>query len=687
MEAKARGLGFPAAIFLSAFLLFQVQPIIGRYILPWFGGGPAVWTDCLLFFQVLLLAGYGYAHWLGSRRTVRRQVWVHIGLLVLSLAFLPIGPRADLWKPLASADPSGRILWLLVATISGPYLVLSATAPLLQRWYSLSRPGESPYRLYALGNLGSFLALLSYPFVVEPLLRLRTQAWIWSGLYVAFAAVCGWTAWRLDPAGAAVAAEEAEPAVKPAWWTILFWLGLSAAGSTLLVATTNQLTLGIAVIPFLWVAPLAIYLLTFILTFHSERWYDRTQMCCAAGVFAPAACVVAGLAVVVPVWVQLGIYLGALFTVCMVCHGELARSRPSPRFLTGYYLAIAAGGALGGAFVALVAPRVFVEFSEYPIGLAAACLLGVAGWLRTGALAQWRSGSFSVRAPMMALLLGGFTAVAAVAINSGQGAEASWRNFYGILRVTVRTDLIGSLRELSHGRIRHGFQYLREPERSWPTTYYGPQSGVGIALNAMAGSHRRVAVIGLGTGTLAAWGRSGDTFRFYEIDPDVVLVARTWFTYLKDSKARTEIVDGDARVEMERELTGGRSHDLDLIAVDAFSGDTIPMHLLTAECGELYRRRLAPGGLLLLHISNRSLNLIPVARGLAQRLGWRAALFDASARNGTGESGSTWVLLTSNSAFLEQPGVAGQVTPWPDPARAPITWTDDFTSLWHVLKF
>jgi hypothetical protein len=682
-------LRFRIAIFLSAFLLFQVQPMVGRLLLPWFGGGPAIWTDCMLFFQVLLLAGYAYAHWLGSRRSTRLGAGVHIGLLAASLVFLPIARHADIWKPLTSGDPSGRILLLLAATVGGPYFMLSATSPLLQRWYSLSRPGESPWRLYALSNLGSFLALLSYPFAVEPYLRLRTQAWIWSALYAGFAAVCGWTAWRLRPAAPATETEdrEAGSAPRPTFWNVLLWLGLSASGSTLLLATTNQISQGIAVIPFLWVAPLSLYLLTFILAFHHERWYRRLLFAVAAGVFAPAACAVAGLALIVPVWGQLGIHLSTLFILCMVCHGELALARPSPRYLTAFYLTIATGGVLGGVFVALAAPRLFVEFSEYPIGLAAACLLGFAGWLRTGALGQWTARNFAVRVPLMALLVGGITSLAATVAISNRPALLDLRNFYGILRVSERTDLNGPLRQLTHGRVRHGFQYLRDPERAWPTCYYGPHSGVAIALNALASPNRRVAVIGLGTGTLAAWGRPGDTFRFYEINPDVQAIASTWFSFLRDSKARTETVLGDARVQLERELASGHSQDFDAIAVDAFSGDAIPIHLLTAECGDLYRRRLAPGGLLLLHISNRSLDLEPVARGLARHLGWKAALFLSGQHDETGELSSKWVLITANSAFLEQPRIADRVAAWPDAKRSPITWTDDFASLWHVLRF
>ncbi len=404
-----------------------------------------------------------------------------------------------------------------------------------------------------------------------------------------------------------------------------------------------------------------------------------------SGLFAPVACAVVSAALALSLWWQLGVYLVALFVTCMVCHGELARSRPSPRHLTAFYLTIAAGGALGGVLVALIAPHVFTEFSEYPIGLAAACLLGFVGWLRTGALKQWTSRNLGVRVPLMALLLGGITSMVATAINGNQAAVASVRNFYGILRVSERTDNNGPLRQLTHGRIQHGFQYLRDPQRKWPTSYYGPNSGAGIALNALPG-HRRVAIIGLGTGTLAAWGRPGDTIRFYEINPSVETIAGTWFSFLKDSQARTEVVLSDARVQLERELARGEAQAFDMIAVDAFSSDVIPVHLLTAECGDIYRRHLAPGGLLLLHISNRSLNLERVARGLAEHLGWKAVLFFSGAKEETGESTSRWVLITANTGFFEQHRIADEIANWTD-RRQPITWTDDFASLWHVLKY
>jgi hypothetical protein len=342
----------------------------------------------------------------------------------------------------SASDPLIRILILLTLTVGGPYALLSSTAPLLQRWFTLGESKKSPWRLYALSNFGSFLALLSYPFAIEPFLRLRTQGWIWSAAYVLFAAACVFAAWRVraTPSPEALAGGEVNPAARPGVVTVLFWLGLSACGSIVLVATTNQISEDIAVSPFLWVAALAIYLLTFVLAFESSRFYRRTLFAIAAGIAAPVACMLQAASIGLSLRLQLALYLLAEFVICMLCNGELARSRPSPRYLTAFYLTIAAGGALGGAFVALLAPRVFTEFSEYPIGLAGACLAGFLGWLRTGALSQWTSRNLAVRLPLMALLIGGLTAIVATATGGKQGAVASVRNFYGILRVKERTD-------------------------------------------------------------------------------------------------------------------------------------------------------------------------------------------------------------------------------------------------------
>jgi hypothetical protein len=660
---------FAATIFLSAFLLFQVQPIVARQLLPWFGGAPAVWAACLLFFQAALLAGYGYAHWLGSRGG--RWNLLHAGVLAVSLAFLPLGIRGSA----GASDPVAQIVILLAAAIGVPYFALSATAPLLQRWF---RAHGSPWRFYALSNFGSFLALLTYPFLVEPFVRLSVQRRVWSGLFVVFAVLCGWISVTTRAEPELVVADA--PA-RPAIWTVLFWLGLPAAASSLLVATTNQISQEIAANPFLWVAPLSLYLLSFVLTFESRMWYRRTAFAVAAGLLAAITCGVLGAAVVVPLRAQFVIYVVTLFAVCMLCHGEMVASRPDSRHLTAFYLCVAAGGAIGGTFAALIAPRVFKEFSEYPIALAAACLLGLAGWLREGGLKLWISRNIAVRVSLMALLLGAFTAIAEISVVGAQPTVSSSRNFYGILRITEQTDGNGPLRKLTHGRTYHGFEYLDPAKRDWPTMYYGPHSGAALALNALAGDHRRIAVIGLGAGTLALWGGPGDTVRFYEINPAVAGIARDWFSFLRDSRARTEIVLGDGRLELDRD-----PGMFDAIAVDAFSSDSIPVHLLTAECADIYRRHLRPGGVLLLHITNRVLNLEPVARGLAAHLGWPAELMVSGENPETGETLAQWVVISSDANFLAQEAIASEATGWSAGGRIPLTWTDDFSSLWHVLK-
>ncbi len=667
-DSRGTAWRYPATIFLSAFLLFQVQPIIARKLLPEFGGTPAVWSTCLLFFQAVLLAGYAYAHGLPEKPGWR---WLHVALLLASIGFLPIAIRAS-----AGGNPTAQILLLLAASVGAPYFLLSATAPLIQRWFSTAQPGDSPWRLYALSNLGSFLALLSYPFLVEPFVRLGTQMRVWSALYVAFLLLCGYTA--IVARDSAPPRSEASSEPKPAFRTVLLWLGLSASASIILLATTNEISQEIAVNPFLWVAPLSLYLLTFVLTFESDRWYRRAFYAGFTGLFAAIACSVSAAANAVPVVPQLGVYLAALFFACMLCNGELVRARPTPRYLTAFYLTVAAGGALGGVFVALIAPRVFTEFSEYPIGFGAACALGLVCWIGSEGFQAWKG--FDVRIPLSALLLGLFTAGAYMLVTGGQGSLVSLRNFYGILRVSESTDQIGLRRTLTHGRIDHGFQYQQPDRRDWPTSYYGPHSGVALALNALP-SPKRIAVVGLGAGTIAAWGKPGDDIRFYEINPDVLKIANTWFSFLKDSPAHIDTVLGDGRIQLAAELAHGASNDFDAIAVDAFSSDSIPLHLLTTECADIYRQRLKSGGILLLHITNRTLDLEPVARGIAEHLAWQAAQITSPRNSDTGESAATWVVIGADiSHFTRAPE-------WTSLAARPLLWTDDFASLWHVLKF
>jgi SAM-dependent methyltransferase len=674
---------YAITILLSAFLLFQVQPIIAKMILPWFGGSATVWTLCVLFFQLLLVAGYLYSHGLVRSLRARSQSGLHIALLALGIASLPILPDAT-WKPAGEADPSLRILGLLAASVGLPYFLLATTSPLVQAWYARARAGAAPYRLYALANFGSMLALVSYPFVVEPWLPTRWQALGWSAAFVAFAAACGTLAWqaRALPAEVPSTADDA-PAERPGLASHALWAGLAAATSVLLLAFTSHLSQNVAPIPFLWVLPLALYLLSFILCFEGRGWYRRRYYLPLAAAGFVGVCVTlqrdyqnAPLTLLIP------LYGAALFVACMVCHGELARLKPHPRHLTGFYVAISVGGALGGAFVGLVAPRVFPDLYELPVGMVATAMLAVLVLERDRrslpAPGAWRAavGGAAVFAFGLA------TALALIYADLASGARVRSRNFYAALRVGDSGGGVEATRLLTHGTITHGKQYRDPARRDWRTTYYGETSGVGRAIAALrAAGPVRIGVIGLGTGTLAAYGRAGDTIRIYEINPQVVELALREFTYVADSQAEVEVVVGDARLSLEREP----AQRFDLLAVDAFSSDAIPVHLLTAEAFEVYFRHLKARGILAVHISNRYLDLKPVLKAAAARLGKTARVVEDEADGARGTYGTTWVLLAgSPEAFVQAPleGVAGPL----EAERSIRVWTDDYSDLYRILK-
>jgi len=697
---------FAATIFLSAFLLFQVQPLMGKWILPWFGGGPAVWTTCMLFFQTMLLAGYAYAHFLRTRLGDRNQVLVHAIATVGAILLLPIAPSLA-WRPEVSGDPTWRVLGVLAASVGLPYFVLSATSPLVQAWFSVARPGVSPYRLYALSNAGSLLALASYPFLVEPMLRLKAQATVWSAGFVAFAALCVYCAvraWRagrsappalLAPAPAALAADPPAAGVvggsidpRPSLATRALWLALPACGSVLLLAITNQMCADVGVLPFLWVLPLGLYLVSFILCFESDRVYWRP-------VFWPLL----ALAVVPILWLldanveaslfwQVLGYDAALFVCCMVCHGELARLKPSPRHLTSFYLTMSAGGALGGVFVAIVAPLVFRAYFELHLGLWACYALAIlALWRDKMPLRRWRPRYAALFAVVGLAVLGGVAAGLIHDVRRQVGsAVTTVRNFYGTLQVnSYLSDFDeGAYYSLRHGSILHGCQYLADPLRREPTTYYGWKSGIGLAMLARRGkAPMRVGVVGLGVGTLAAYGCEGDVFRFYEINPAVYKIATTQFTYLSDSAAQCEVAMGDARLSMERDPP----QQFDVLALDAFTGDAIPQHLLTVEAFEIYSRHLKPNGVLAAHISNRFLDLTPVVLALADHFGMAAAVLDIGDDDKEELSPSLWVLLTHDRELLEQESIRSAATAADDPSLTQRRlWTDDHSDLFSVLS-
>lgn len=685
---------FFATVFLSAFLLFQVQPLISKFILPWFGGSPAVWTTCMLFFQVALFGGYLYAHLLVSKLGAKAQAALHISLMIVAACLLPIAPDPS-WKPTDANDPVGRILLLLSVSVGLPYFVLSTTGPLLQGWFARALPGSSPYRLYALSNIGSLLALLSYPFLVEPRWATEQQASFWSAGFVAFAVLCvlcATIAMRAKPVDAegSVAVTNSAADIKPTASTVLLWIALAAVPSAMLLAVTNQVCTDIAVVPFLWVAPLALYLLTFILCFESDRWYRRrlfttglilTSIGTAALLWGSALNWRATSGFVL----QGSIYFGLLFCSCMVCHGELVTLKPTPRHLTLFYLCLSLGGAIGGLFVGLVAPNYFTTLLELPIAIVATCLSLLAVMLR-----ESRSVPADAPRPIVASgLLGVFALVLGIALwmqseHVSRNALASSRNFYGTLRVKQQTSERNpelNAYVLQHGQIRHGHQFQRADRRRWPTSFYGPDGGGGIAVSQhKAGQPKRVGVIGLGTGTLAVYAQPEDYYRLYEINPDVVTLAREHFTYLSECRAKNDVVIEDGRIALEHE----EPNRFDVLVLDAFSGDAIPTHLLTRDCAELYLKHLADDGILACHISNRHVDLRPVCAGIAQAfdLQTRAVLGPKDSEKGT--SLSVWVLMSRQSEALNalKLGKAQEVTM----GSEPILWTDAFSNLLSVLQ-
>ena len=739
---------FGLTILLSAFLLFQVQPLIAKLILPWFGGSAAVWTTCMLFFQLALLGGYAYAHWLIDHPG-RRQTFIHLGLMVLSLAALPILPSAT-WKPSPGADPLWRILGLLAATVGLPYFLLSSTSPLLQSWYSRSTGGAVPYRFFALSNIGSMVGLLSYPILVEPWLRNQEQAWMWSGGYVLFVVVCATVA--LTSRSTRVAAEQTpRPAAGPApsMSDRMLWMVLAACPSALLLAMTNHLTQNIAPIPFLWVLPLCLYLLSFILCFDSDRWYRRGVFGAAAGIALPWMAYEMIEEKIGGIGMAVTFFSAVIFILFMVCHGELSRRRPSPEHLTGFFLMVSLGGAIGGLLIGLAAPHLFNALYDLPLVVTlttilllsllwkgqdresapvsedqakdnrmtytlAGLLLAYVAYRLIGAalfkapklltstydtmfffgLAGMAAGYLVARSRaaldrrILAFVVGaGITLAVTTSLvrnewTTDSNARVLVRNFYGALKVyDSKADTKGTVRILKHGTIDHGEQFLDPRYRREATAYFTLKSGIGVAMLAVDKlGPKKVGVIGLGAGTLAAYGRSGDQMRFYDINPLVKDVANSQFYFLRDCPAANEVVLGDARLVLEQEP----AQQYDMLVVDAFSGDAIPVHLLTAEAWQLYWRHLKPDGVLAVHVSNRYLRLAPVVALGAAASGKQArmVLYDGMEEEG---AASDWVLVSGRAGLFEQPGVKESVeTIQPIVGLRP--WTDDYSNLYRILK-
>jgi len=844
-------------IFLSAFLLFGIQPMLSKAILPWFGGSSAVWTTCMLFFQVVLFAGYAYSHLLVVRVKASRQGLVHLVVLAVGVLWLAAGLFGDglapvlpgsTWKPSADVDPTWQVVLTLAVTIGWPYFVLSTTGPLLQAWYGRSHPGMVPYRLYALSNAGSLLALLGYPFVVEPRWDLVGQGFSWSVLFVVFAVMTAIVAWSsrqvaveelgaeksavdplpragsppvrtlaviclaagvvtwlwvigiatgrvaieetlalravtgpglvglcLLPAGvglwrgrrwgvelargalwlllgvslvawlwqdgpglvgggrafdwsslvqsltpAALAGfllwclqlpsmrarfgEDPLPVPKPVTATVgvrVLWFLLAAAPSVLLLAVTNHVCLDVATVPFLWVVPLALYLVSFIFCFEGDRWYVRPLYLLQAAVLLAAVLVALGEESDLPVSIQVAIFFSTLFVLAMVCHGELARLKPDPGHLTGFYLTISAGGAAGGLFVGVIAPRMFSAYLELHAGLALVVVLVLGVLIRD----TWQCRRKS-RTPVLAASVAWAVLAAGMLFVLGRMVEGTrrdvidvTRNFYGVLRVRDET-LPGSdapIRRLVHGRTFHGLQFLHGPERDEPTSYFGRHTGIGILLSKESEGPRRIGIVGLGIGTLSAYSRPGDRLTYYELDPDVHLMAEKHFGYLESARRRgveLDVVIGDARLSLEQQAD--RAYDV--LVLDAFSSDVVPVHLLTREAFEVYRRHLAADGMMALHISSAHFQLQPVVTALAESIGMRSVMVVSAQDLSRGQQACRWMLLGSGDVLKRLPVLgeletvrrAEEIPRSADsailqPTSRRVYWSDSFSNPFSIL--
>ncbi len=713
---------FALSIFLSAFLLFQIQPMIGKFILPWFGGTPAVWSTAMLFFQVLLTGGYAYAYWLVKRP---KQGWIHIILLGMTLALLtalglawssPITPSADM-RPAAANFPVFDIFLLLTVSVGLPYFVLAANGPLMQAWFSRNFPEQSYARLYALSNVGSLLGLLAYPILIEPSLTLLQQGWAWAGGFALFALVVGILSYRARGGGEAAArvatttpclsrrprrrlqskpcAEDgarsnllgesetvtrAATTESPSLALRVLWIVLSGTASLFLLSVTNQVSQEVAVIPFLWIVPLAIYLLSFIFAFSDSRFYERRLYALLFSLTSLAMLWVLTRAESLNVLVQIANYNLLLFLACMICHGELYRLRPRADHLTSFYLMVSLGGAAGGVFVNLVAPFIFTGYWEFYLAWLLTIVLLVV-MLLPHFFAQV---NLQARAMSMSFFIG--ILLLSLGLNQYQNALFVERNFYGVIRVRKWDK---NANAMIHGMTVHGVQYLND--RTRPTTYYVEDSGVGLLLlnHPQRGQGLRVGILGLGVGTLATYAKNGDVYRYYEINPVVVQLAEGeggYFSFLSDSKAETTVVAGDARISLEQELALGAPQNFDVLVLDTFSSDSIPVHLVTKEAFALYLKHLAVDGVIAAHVSNRHLDLQPVFWQLAQEFGLAIVQVERPGTFGAGGFPSEWILLARDPAILEIPEIKSRAISFDNYSTSIQLWTDDYSNLFQILK-
>ncbi len=671
---------FAIAIFLSSSLLFLIEPIAGKRLLPLLGGSAAVWTACLVFFQSALLLGYFTAHWLVTRAKGRAQATSYVGLLIASLGQLAVGINLSLHAN--PGHPITSVLWLLTLLIGLPFVTLSVTSPLLQAWYARAAHNAGrdpkPYGLFAISNVGSLLSLVIYPWFIEPRLSLHEQSMTLTIGFVALAVVCGVIAFATrDTPLLPVSSASAEPTTQITNADRALWIALAATASLLLSAMTTHISQNVATIPLLWILPLIAYLLSFVAAFSSERWQPRwlVGILALAGLGGSGYLVYKGV-LSTPIERATSVYVVSLFAICWFCHSEIYRRRPAPAQLTAFYFLVAAGGAIGAVLVGIGAPTLLPGNYELAFGLCAAAVLGLIAMWSTGwvARAVW----LTTAGFMAAVVIGQIK-------NDRVNTIVRARNFYGTLQVTQIDDdgWQAPVRTLYHGVITHGREIFREDLKGAANTYYGHKTAVGLAIDLCCGHEpRRIGVIGLGTGTLANYGQSGDTIRFYDINPIVPSIARNTFTYLRDSRATIQIAIGDARVSLAQEPP----QRFDVLAIDAFSGDAIPVHLITEEALALYRRHMKPNGIIVFHVSNRYLDLKPVVQQLADHAGMKTAFTSPPDDNTSDAWTADWIAVTTNQTFLENPEVESARIDIDVPPKFRL-WTDDYNSLLPILKF
>lgn len=725
---------FAATLFVSAMLMFVLQPLFGKLLLPLLGGTPAVWNTCMVFYQTLLFGGYLYAHWLSSRFGGQRQIQLHTALMIFSLFVLPVALPANVSPPTES-NPTVWLIWTLFLAIGLPFFVVSTTAPLLQKWFSQlgHRSSADPYYLYAASNAGSLLALLSYPFLIEPGIGLADQRLFWSiayGLLCVLVFVCATAFWRQIPDDIEEDAVDDAPNAEPVTMRQqLHWLALAFVPSSLLLGLTQYISTDIAAVPLLWILPLTLYLLSFILVFST--WADRVRPAMLAAQPAVLLVFIAYSFInpaVLPYWLDLILHCVAFFLAVMVCHGELARLRPHPEHLTRYYLVMSFAGMLGGLFNTFVAPFAFNAVYEYPIMIVAALLLrpgffhgrwylqpifpllvlaaGLVIYLGSeqlfdyldiigGALILLAGLTFSVRHSPLGLGL--LTAVILIFTIGLHGLASNTlyqeRTFFGVL--SVRETVIADenqnpekVHELYHGTTKHGAERLTAANITTPLTYYSKPGPIGQLFAEFDGENRNwhIGAVGLGAGALACYGKDQQLWKFYEIDPLVVEVAQdpTWFHYLERCGKNAAMVVGDARLSLAKEADAS----FDLLIMDAFSSDAVPTHLLTREAMQLYFSKLKNDGLLAFHITNRHLALKKVLADHVDNLKLSGLLQEFKPETEVPLVVATdWVVIAKQPERLERLRQS-RLGHW---QKLPLTfglqpWTDDFTHIIGIWK-